>query len=667
MPFTTVNKLKLLLLFTFLGVKGVNAQTFQWAKRFAAKTNFSAGYCNTVDASGNVYSVGEFFGTVDFDPNAGVANLTDTPGGRYYVSKLTSAGNYVWAKNFGAGSITPKAYCITTDPAGNVYIAGVFNGNVDFDPGAGTFILNGPPPYPANFLLKLNSAGNFLWAVSYSSAGMVSSIFTDASNNVYVVGSFNAVMDFDPGAGVYNITPAGYDVFITRLTSAGAFAWAKKIGGAANDRAAGGSIDAAGNLYVSGFFAGTADFDPGTAVSNLTAASTAGYDAFVTKLNAAGNFTWARRMGGTASTTMSSNVDIDGSGNVYLSGHFSGGTADFDPGAGVSNLTSTGTGSIYDIFICKLTSAGNFVWARRIGGANAEWCSGMNVSAIGHVFLGGDFDGTVDFDPGAGTQNRTSAGNSDMFIMMLNTSGNYGWVWTMGSAGDDNLAYLTVDGSNNIYSTGAFTNTVDFNGGSGTFNLTASINRNAFVHKLSNPSPLPIELLSFNATQNKNAVDITWQTSTETNNDYFTIEKSKDANEFIEVEKIDGAGNSSTILEYSYTDKNPYTGISYYRLKQTDFNGEFTYSKTVAVYINANANNPFIIYQNPTTAQIIVAFKNPETQPSQLVIHDVTGRIVFKQQLTSATTILNTTFLPGIYVASVNNTQQTFTQKVTIK
>lgn len=235
------------------------------------------------------------------------------------------------------------------------------------------------------------------------------------------------------------------------------------------------------------------------------------------------------------------------------------------------------------------------------------------------------------------------------------------WAYDLGAGSAEGVS-IVIDAIGGIIASGQFSGTGDFNPYSGVANLTSNGNQNIYVLKLY-VSPLPIELLSFNATKNKTAVDITWQTATETNNDYFTIEKSKDGNEFTDAGKIDGAGNSNVVLDYSFTDKNPSPGISYYRLKQTDFNGEFSYSKIVAVHVNSNASNPFLIYQNQTTAQIIIALTNPQTQPHNLLIYDVAGRVVYEQQIISSTSIINTAFLPGVYIANVTDGQQKFTQK----
>jgi hypothetical protein len=125
-------------------------------------------------------------------------------------------------------------------------------------------------------------------------------------------------------------------------------------------------------------------------------------------------FAWAAGMGGTG-YDYGYGIAVDASGNVYTTGSFEG-TADFDPGSGVSNLTSAGDN---DVFVRKLDASGNFLWARSMGGTGSDRGGGIAVDASGIVYTTGWFSSTVDFDPGAGTVNLTSAGARDIFVQKL--------------------------------------------------------------------------------------------------------------------------------------------------------------------------------------------------------------------------------------------------------
>src|SRR5262249_53962909 len=158
--------------------------------------------------------------------------------------------------------------------------------------------------------------------------------------------------------GISNLTSAGSnEIFVSKLDSAGNFVWARRLGGTGNDQASRIAVDGSGNVYSTGFFSGTADFDPGAGTHNLVSAGDT--DIYVSKLDSAGNFVWPPRLGST-STDIARGIAVDGSGNAYTTGYFNA-TVDFVPGAGTHNLASAGN---TDIYVSKLDSAGNYVWAR---------------------------------------------------------------------------------------------------------------------------------------------------------------------------------------------------------------------------------------------------------------------------------------------------------------
>lgn len=142
-------------------------------------------------------------------------------------------------------------------------------------------------------------------------------------------------------------------------------------------------------------------------------------------------------------------------------------------------------------------------------------------------------------------------------------------------------------------------------------------------------SPLPIELLQFTALLNKNKeVDLKWTTASEINNDYFTVERSTDGKTFEAIGVLDGAGNSSAMLAYSLTDKNPIKGISFYRLMQTDFNGDYSYSQIETIKLLEEGS--IAIYPNPANQSILVSSQGNEfnLEEAELKILDVLGQNV---------------------------------------
>ena len=254
--------------------------------------------------------------------------------------------------------------------------------------------------------------------------------------------------------------------------------WAKQMGGTSTDNGSSITVDGAGNVYTTDSFFETVDFDPGAGTFNLT--SNGVFDIFISKLDAAGNFVWAKQMGGTESDGAQS-MAVDDAGNVFTSGYFRG-TADFDPGAGTFSFTSAGDS---DVFISKLDASGNFVWAKQIGGIGFEDAVSIKVDPIvGNVFTAGGFTETVDFDPGAGTFNLTSNGALDIFISKLDGSGDFAWALQMGSTKNDDCLSISLDNAGNIHSTGYFEETVDFDPGTGSLDLTSTGGFDIFIQKL---------------------------------------------------------------------------------------------------------------------------------------------------------------------------------------
>ena len=393
--------------------------------------------------------------------------------------------NISWVKSMG-GISSDISNAIVTDASGNIYTTGLFNGTADFDPGAAIYTLSSAGNSDI-FVSKIDASGNFVWAVQIGGTGadVGNGIVKDASGNIYVTGSFSSTVDFDPSAGTNTLTAnGGLDVFVLKLNMSGAFVWAKQIGGAGGDEGKSIIVDATGNVHTTGYFSGTADFDPSS--TNVNLISNGSFDVFVSKLDVSGNLVWAKKMGG-ANNEMGNCISIDASSNVFTTGFF-GGSGDFDPGASTFSLTSVGAG---DAFISKLDVSGNFVWAKQLGGTANDVGNAIATDATGNVYSAGYFFTGGDFDPSASTFSLTSKGVGDIYVSKLDPSGNFLWAKGMGGPKDDFAHALAVDFSGNVYTTGFFADTVDFNPGAGAFTLVSVFPSNpslirdqAFISKL---------------------------------------------------------------------------------------------------------------------------------------------------------------------------------------
>ncbi len=467
---------------------------FEWAKGMGGSFE-SQGYSIVSDSLGNVYSVGYFKDTIDFDPGIGVYNLVSIGYFDTYILKLDANGDFVWAKQFGGATSRCYGYDIALDSSNNVYTVGQFQGIVDFNPSVGIDSLN-TLGYDNAFVSKLDANGNFVWAkmLGDSSYSYGRAIDIDALGDVYSIGYYSGFGDFDPGVSTYDINfSGGYDIFISKLDNNGNFVWAKQVGGNYDDYGSSISIKSNGNIIIAGSFQNWVDFDPGSGTFDMAPIGLGAHDVFVEELDGFGNFIWAKSFGG--SDTESGKATLDEIDNIYLTGYYKD-MADFDPGVGVFNMTPVGS---YDIFISKLDQVGNFLWAKSIGGPSIEFSYSLITDGSGNVYTVGAFNATVDFDPGLGIANVTSFGNYDMFISKLDLLGNYIWVSQIGGSQGDYCNSISLDVNNNIYTTGYFKGVADFDPGAGIYNLTSvsSVSQeNAFVHKMSQP---PVGINEYNS------------------------------------------------------------------------------------------------------------------------------------------------------------------------
>jgi Secretion system C-terminal sorting domain/Beta-propeller repeat len=666
------------ILTTAMIIANAQAPALQWAKQIAGPSTIADGRSVTADAAGNVYTTGFFSGTVDFDPGAGVVNFT-AANLDIFISKIDAAGNFVWAKQLGGpiGGFGNYGLSIAIDVLGNVYTTGYFGGTVDFDPGPGVYNLsvsnfNINPNIDNAFISKLDAAGNFVWAKQINNATSNSlirgqSIAVDAAANVYVTGYFSGTANF-PGGVISLSEGTAKTIFVVKLDVDGNTVWAKNMGGPHDatisiDIPEAIAVDASGNVYTTGRFSGTADFDPGAGVFNLIA-NTFYYGIFISKLDASGNFVWAKQMpqGSSVAIIESLAMKMDAAGNIYTTGRFKG-TIDFDPGAGVFNLVASDF--LYDIFVSKLDASGNFVWAKKMGGAEDDVSFGITVDASGNVYTAGYFTNTADFDPGPANYNLSSAGSVDIFISKLDFSGNFVWAVRMGGPNFEYASSVAVDASQNVYATGRFTGVVDFNPGAGVFNLTSAGSTDMYIVKLGQ-SVLAIKLLSFTGRNNGNNNLLEWSTTSETNNDHFDIERSADGIVFEKIAAVKGAGNSSIVKQYQFTDNFAFKSSNYYRLKQVDADGKFSYSDIINLK-RAKDNLPINIYPNPFknnfSIDLAAAYKNVVVS-----ISDITGKKISESIYTQVQLINIKTNAPaGVYLVKIMSDNKIITTQKIIK
>ncbi len=312
------------------------------------------------------------------------------------------------------------------------------------------------------------------------------------SGDIYVIGHFQGSFDMDPGPGTFMVNSSGgNDVFICKFDKLGKFIWGKTIGGSGNAFGYYVLIDPSinGDIYITGFYSGIAEFE--SISGTYTTTSNGGFDIFISKLSKAGSFLWTKTVGGPGDDlNRYITIDTFGTGSIYTTGSFSN-TVDFDPSDEEYYLTANGS---QDIAINKFDLNGNFIWAKSIGGIGLD--RGQSIvfdpSGIGCLYVAGNFMETTDFDPGAGTFELSSLGEQDVFILKLDSAGQFLWAKSFGGESPDRNFSLVLDpyAKGQIYATGFFGNTVDFDPGPQELNLSSNGLEDIYLIKLNNEGNL---------------------------------------------------------------------------------------------------------------------------------------------------------------------------------
>jgi Secretion system C-terminal sorting domain/Beta-propeller repeat len=460
------------------------APAFEWAKKFGGQLGY-LGKSIATDNLGNIFMVGTFEESIDFDPSEQEYILAPIGYRDAFILKINSNGDFIWVKQFGGDQIQENIY-FTLDSDGNIYTSGQFYGIVDFDPGI--TVSNLLTLTSSSFISKLNNDGEYIWAKHINSLVMDNGIImcnaigVGNDGSLYTAGCFADSVDFNPDDNEYILTSSGsVDNYISKLDSNGNFVWAKKTGGLSDEEIHSIFIDNSYNVYTVGYFRDTADFDPSEAVYNLV--SNGNTNGFISKLDVNGNFIWAKSVGNDQnfnSETFTS-IAVDISGNVYSIGSFTG-TVDLNPNEDTSQFTCVGSS---DIFILKLNSTGEFTWAKQFGGLFYDYCNSITLNS-GNLYFTGSFNDTLDMDPSNNIYNLISQGDNSMFTGKIDIDGNFIWaIQSEGSAGSCEGNQVKIDNYGNIFTSGSFNDTVDFDHSNEIFNLVSNEYSSLFIQKLS--------------------------------------------------------------------------------------------------------------------------------------------------------------------------------------
>ncbi len=459
----------LLLTLSGLGAT-VSAQAPTW--QAVSSPGLGTGSATTIDAAGNVYFTGGINGPATFG-----AFALNGPGA--YVTKQQPDGTYEWVVSGGDAIITGVA----VDGSGNVFVSGWFN-QPTLTFGTITLIGSSTPTYVTNdgFVAKLSSAGVWQWGMTTSGGTTAEALAVDGSGNVYLAGTLDGSARF----GTITVASAGSaDGYVAKLNAAGDWAWAVGVGRTGYDYCLGLTVDAAGNAYASGVFESDSVRFGSTTLVNTTPSGSA--DGFVAKLNPAGVWQWATRIGG-QSDDASLRVAVDGRGEVVVTGYFLSPTTTFGT---ITLADSTGGG---ELFVAKLTTAGAWAWATSAGGPFFDYATALTTDVTGNIYLTGAFES---FTATFGTTTLTNPGtggvggfmNGQVFVARLGPTGTWEWAVSGGSIRNDIGTGIAVDRSGSIYVTGEYAGPATF----GAFTLPATFESQPFLARLG-PAPTGLPL-----------------------------------------------------------------------------------------------------------------------------------------------------------------------------
>ncbi len=425
---------------------------WKWAKTWGGLDHDYA-YSVAADDSGNVYVTGSYNDTAEFNPDGG-GEQTSIEDEDAYLAKYDSDGNWQWAKTWG-GTSNVSGRSVVADNQGNVYVVGKFVGTVDFNPDGG-----GTEDSGSTYLSKFDSNGNWLWTKTWEGGGWkdVYSVVTDNNSNVYVTGYFTAGAILDPDGVSSQYCRGEKDVYLSKFDSDGNWQWAKTWGGSDEDIGYSVAVDNPGDIYVTGRFEHTVEFNPDGGGEQTAYGS----GAFLSKFDSEGNWFWSK----TWESSRGYSVATDDSGNVYVTGTF-GGTTDFNPDGG-DEQSDKGWGSL---FISKFDTDGNYYWARTWGSGSMHWgilSRSVATGIDGSVYVTGWIPGPCEFDPNGGGE---LGGFGHAYLSKFDSDGNWHWAETWGQVYflDYESFSVAADNSGNVYVIGSF-------GGSLSFNLICEFN-----------------------------------------------------------------------------------------------------------------------------------------------------------------------------------------------
>lgn len=579
------------------------------------------------DSIGDIYISGLTFSNANI---ATIGSFQSTYVGNVdaYIAKFSNgSGQLLWATYFG-GANRDEGNAISAKSTGSVYVLGYTESSSNIATlGSHQTVFGG---LSDAMILKFSSTGLRIWSTYYggNNSEYAGALAADSLGNIYV-GGFTASTNNISTLGAHQTVGGIDDAYIAKFSSIGTRLWCTYYGqqgsGSTIDNVNGISCDYLGNVYVTG--------NTQSAINIATSgthqlASAGGLDAYLVKFNPLGVRQWGTYFGGSLEES-ATGISVDVNSNIFISGY----TKSTSGIASTGSLNNMYGGGSYDGFIAKFNTNGLRLWATYYGGNAQDWATGIVVDVNGNIGVCGLTESSFNV-ASIGAYKTVFAGSSDVFLAKFNTSGTRLWATYYGGTAAEDARGIATDATGNYFICG-FTSSNTGIATAGTYQTAITAGYDAFLAAFTNSGLLPVKLVSFTAEKKRGEVLLNWQTSSETNNAQFEIERSFNNLDWLSIGAVKGKGTSNILNQYQYIDNKlmPATGQEasiYYRLKQIDFDGTFDYSKVIKLTNNAVSETLFV--SNPFSTQILVGLNNQEEAVAEVEITDVFGKIYYSKQ-----------------------------------
>lgn len=712
-------KLKILIVFLFLQTSFLAAQNVHWGGVLNVTFNDNI-YDIQADKDNNLIVCGQYSGTVDFDPGPGVANMTAASTGEdIFIAKYDSVGTYLWSHGFGTGFFYDECDRVAVDTMGNIFITGMWNGTVDFDPDPGNiFNLSSNNNSRSRFLAKYDANGNFIAAKNVgnavgnlpSSQDGQSGLGCDDDGNVYMSGFYGTSLTIGPGVTlpVSGLSDNYFSKFDPQLN----LIWAHRIGGNETEYSQGIFVHPSGRIIVLGSFRNTVDFDPGPGVFNMTQVSST-QEGYFASYDSSGQFLFAKQLSAGTSASPIATL-IDSKENIIVTGSCAG-IMDADPGIDSSMV---GEGWNDQAFIAAYDSIGNFSWAHAygdIGSYNAIRYVGVDTAD--NIYVAGNYNPMMDINPGPDTAIFGNVYAS--YVSSFDTAGNFRNAFKVQEV------RMRLK-NNDIYLAGGFYGLVDFDPGPQLYPLQSdTANASWYLLRMhqcdtyaSSPGTINVpslcagDTVTFSVSQG--GPQYQWEFSPglipvgSVTGDSVTVAVDTAAiQETVYVYSVGGCLNSTMvyatvnvnqpvipIIVPSFFGDSLLTQVpaiyyqwyldgtvipnandssfqplapGFYMVMTIDSNGCSAFSDSLFFIPEGvtELNGLTVeVYPNPFTNELKIVF-NRNIQEGQLIISDVIGKVIHKSGLVSGSTILETISWPkGVYLISIHTNYGIANQKI---